>query len=103
MKFVVAVTLLLTTAACQSGREGGADLSAATVRWPSTLRVFGDGYPNRGDPCRGLGESPAVSDYLDHNDRLLGCPTRADALRLGGDIVGQEGDIVLVSVPAPGP
>lgn len=109
MKVLVVLVLSFATAACQySGGTAvrtGQAVSAAksAVRWPSTLRVIGDGYPNRGDPCRGMGETPAVANYLDHNDRLLGCPTREDALRLGGAIVGEEGGITLVSVPSPGP
>lgn len=109
MKVAIVLALGLATAACQSNADGGvqdgrgAGLANSPVRWPSTLRVIGDGYPKPGDPCRGLGETAAVTNYLDHNDRLLGCPTRADAVRLGGDIVGEEGGIVLVSVPSPGP
>jgi len=42
------------------------------------LRPFGEGYPNPGDPCRRIGESPAVADFLDHTQVLVGCPGRAD-------------------------
>ena len=29
----------------------------AQATWPASLPVFGDGFPNPGDPCRRVGES----------------------------------------------
>jgi len=52
--------------------------SAAAFTWPASLHPFGEGYPNPGDPCRRVGESPAVADFLDHTQVLVGCPGRAD-------------------------
>jgi hypothetical protein len=52
--------------------------TAPNFTWPASLQPFGEGYPNPGDPCRRLGESPAVADFLDHTQVLVGCPGRAD-------------------------
>ncbi|WP_420342355.1 hypothetical protein [Paenirhodobacter sp.] len=72
--------------------------SRASV-WPSGLRVMGEGYPVPAAPCRRLGESAATVDYLDDTRDLVGCPTRADAEALGGQIVGQVEAVTLVSMP----
>lgn len=52
--------------------------TAPAFAWPASLRPFGEGYPDPGDPCRRLGESPAVAELLDHTQVLVGCPGRAD-------------------------
>lgn len=87
----VASTLL---AACQQG-----DDTAAAPGWPASLMVFGDGFPNPGDPCRRIGESQATVNFLDHTATLAGCHSAADAARLGGRIVGTVDGVTLVSIP----
>lgn len=102
------LTLALTAASvagCQTAIVDQPDTIArpervypTTANWPDTLYVFGTGYPKSGDPCYAIGESDAVINYLDHTERLFGCPTMVVAQALGGQIVGQEGEIILVSV-----
>lgn len=94
----VASTLL---AACQQGDNTAATPSgpAAEANWPASLMVFGDGFPNPGDPCRRIGESQATVNFLDHTATLAGCHSAADAARLGGRIVGTVDGVTLVSIP----
>ncbi|HVJ39486.1 MAG TPA: hypothetical protein VM687_16990 [Stenotrophomonas sp.] len=93
---LLALAVLLALSACereaapQAGAAANAEpaqpaVSTATPNptapnftWPASLQPFGEGYPNPGDPCRRLGESPAVADFLDHTQVLVGCPGRAD-------------------------
>lgn len=67
--------------------------------WPASLPSFGDGFPQAGAPCRRIGESAATVDFLDDSAALVGCPTQADAARLGGTILKQIDGVTLVSVP----
>ena len=46
---------------------------------PASLPLFGDGYPNPGDPCRRAGESALTGDYLDDAADLVACPPSTDA------------------------
>jgi nitrous oxide reductase accessory protein NosL len=94
----VASTLL---AACQQGDDTAAAPGgpAAEANWPASLMVFGDGFPNPGDPCRRIGESQATVNFLDHTATLAGCQSAADAARLGGRIVGTVDGVTLVSIP----
>lgn len=94
-------------AGCSPPAEQAADNSAAgnvgtSIEWPATLKPIGDGYPVNGAPCRRLGESAAVADYLDDSADLIGCPDAKSATALDGKIVGTEGTITLVSVPGSG-
>jgi hypothetical protein len=77
-----------------------APAAAATASaWPASLTVFGDGYPNPGDPCRRVGESAATVDFLDHTATLAGCLTADEAARLGGRVVATVDGVTLVSIP----
>lgn len=68
----------LSLTACSGSEEAGSadsDTSAdAAFVWPAALTPFGGGYPEEGAACRRLGESAAVSNYLDHTAILVGCP-----------------------------
>jgi hypothetical protein len=78
------------------------DLDSRTcepAEWPASLPVFGDGFPNAGDPCRRVGESEATNNFLDHTAALVGCHAVSDAEKLGGRIVATVDGITLVSVP----
>jgi hypothetical protein len=75
-----------------------ADATQAT--WPSSLPVFGDGFPNPGDACRRVGESAETANYLDHTATLVGCLSAVDAAKLGGSVVATVDGVTLVSVPA---
>jgi hypothetical protein len=76
-----------------------ADTAATPTQWPASLHVFGDGFPNAGDPCRRVGESEATNNFLDHTAALVGCQAVSDAEKLGGKIVATVDGITLVSVP----
>lgn len=89
----------LALSACGGGAETEAPAAEDTLAViPESLAPFGDGYPNAGDPCRRLGESPATSNYLDDSAVLVGCPDEASAEALGGSIVGNVEGVRLVSV-----
>lgn len=94
LAFFIASTLL---AACQQGDNAAVAPSEPT--WPASLMVFGDGFPDPGDPCRRIGESQATLNFLDHTATLAGCRSAADAARLGGRIVGTVDGVTLVSIP----
>ena len=71
-----------------------------SLKWPDSLRVFGDGFPQSGSPCRRIGESAATVDLLDDSAALVGCPNAAEAEALGGKILKTIDGVTLVSVPA---
>lgn len=90
--------------ACQPGDNNAAApavqaTQATQASWPASLKVMGDGFPNSGDACRRIGESPATVNYLDHTATLAGCLSAADAATLGGRIVGTVDGVTLVSIP----
>lgn len=97
-----AAMALLT--ACNQAAPAGEDTAAAetaeTFAWPASLTVVGDGYPSPGAPCRRIGESAATVDFLDDSADLVGCPTAADAEKLGGKVLTAIEGVTLVSVPA---
>jgi hypothetical protein len=71
----------------------------AAAEWPASLPVFGEGFPNPGDPCRNVGESAATINFLDHTAWLVGCKSADDAAKLGGTVVATVDGVTLVSVP----
>lgn len=103
----LAGSLLLAGCGGNAPPEAPAREQAATgtdFAWPASLPAFGDGFPKPGDACRRIGESPATSDYLDDSASLVGCPTEADAEKLGGKLLKMVDGVTLVSVPnAPAP
>jgi hypothetical protein len=99
-----AVSALLLVAACQKAPDESAapaptEMAASAAVWPASLPVFGDGFPNAGDPCRRVGESEATGNFLDHTAALVGCHAVSDAEKLGGKVVATIDGITLVSVP----
>lgn len=82
--------------------------SPAPFAWPASLRPFGEGFPQAGDPCRRLGETSAVANYLDHTRDLVGCPGAADSAparalvtERNGKVVGEIEGVTLISLPTP--
>jgi len=99
-KFTVsALAATLTLSACVQRPAAVAGPAARPIPWRDTLTPLGDGYPAAGAPCRRVGESAATIDFLDHTALLVGCPTQADAMQLGGKLIGTVDGITLMSVP----
>lgn len=107
---LLVVVAALALSGCQKASDksatpaapaGDAAATATTqATWPASLNVFGDGFPNPGDPCRRVGESAATIDFLDHTATLAGCLSPDDAAKLGGTVVATVDGVTLVSVPA---
>lgn len=78
--------------------DGGMSMSE-----PDGLALFGDGYPNAGDPCKRAGESAVTVDYLDHTADLVACPPSTDAglfaFTTGGTQVGVYQGWYIFSIP----
>ncbi|TFU03554.1 hypothetical protein EUV02_10355 [Polymorphobacter arshaanensis] len=100
-----ALLLVACSQPAPSSSEKPAAAPTAFV-WPATLSPFGDGFPNAGDPCRRLGESPLTASYLDDSAILVGCPGAAfDAAAASvingkaGRVVGAAEGVTLISIP----
>jgi hypothetical protein len=85
--------------AASTGNDAPAAAPSADFIWPDSLTVVGDGYPGPGAPCRRIGETAATVDYLDDSAALVGCPTQAEADKLGGKVLTTIDGVTLVSVP----
>lgn len=99
----LAMGVLLATAcsgeAPQPDAQNAEGSAPASFEWPASLPVFGDGFPAAGAPCRRIGESAATVDFLDDSASLVGCPSKAEADKLGGTILKDIDGVTLVSVP----
>lgn len=108
---VMSVALALALSGCQKAAEPAPAEAAApasepasapdatAAEWPAGLPVFGDGFPNPGDPCRRIGESELTGNYLDDSASLVGCLSADDAVKLGGRVVATIDGVTLLSVP----
>jgi hypothetical protein len=100
MSLLVGAALLAACSETAPAPQDAADAQqAGAFAWPASLPVFGDGYPAAGAACRRVGESTATVDLLDDSAALVGCPSRAEAEKLGGRIVKVIDGVTLVSVP----
>jgi hypothetical protein len=94
----LAGALILSACGQPKADSTPAEALAAPAAIPASLAPFGEGYPNAGDPCRRLGESPATANWLDDSAVLVGCPTAEAAAALGGRVVHTVEGITLVSI-----
>lgn len=98
MRATVATAALLLAASCGPSSVPLPPKAEPAAIIPASLAPFGDGYPNPGDPCRRLGESPATANFLDDSAILIGCPSEAAATALGGREVAVIEGIRLLSI-----
>lgn len=101
-----AILALIAVAACddmESDMGSGMESTAMATSGPAELALFGDGYPNPGDPCRRAGESAVTSQYLDDASDLVACPPSTDAglfaFTTKGTQVAQVDGWYLFSIP----
>ena len=100
---VISLLAALGLSGCEQAPPPGTPAQTAApvanAAWPSSLPVFGDGFPTAGDPCRRIGESAQTANFLDDSASLVGCLTTDDAAKLGGTVVATLDGVTLVSVP----
>jgi hypothetical protein len=78
----------------------------ADFDWPMSLRAIDAGYPEKGSPCRRVGETAATSPYLDDSSILVGCPgarssifvTKFAAAQNGRSVAYIDG-VTLIAIP----
>ena len=103
ISILAAGSALAMLGGCNQAAPAAADAAAtaapAAFAWPASLTVVGDGYPGPGTACRRIGESAATTNFLDDSAALVGCPTPADAEKLGGKVLTVIDGVTLVSVP----
>jgi hypothetical protein len=89
---------------CAPAVETDAAADAPAPLPETSLPVFGDGYPEAGDPCRRFGESAETIEFLDHTRDLVGCPEawsgrEAYAASVNAEEVLRQDGWVLYSIP----
>ena len=106
MKNIASIGLLalasaLVLTACDKAGDApeATTAKAQTAKWPESLVLVGDGFPNSGDDRRKIGESAETVNYLDDSATLAGCLSEDDAKKLGGKIVGTVDGVTLVIRP----
>lgn len=105
----VAFAAIAFVVAGTASHPASAAAASEPFPWPTSLAPMGNGYPNAGDACRRLGESPATSAYLDHMATLVGCPGGGDSASVRailrdqrGHVVGEADGVTLISIPTGG-
>jgi hypothetical protein len=80
--------------------------SLADTEWPMSLKRFGGGYPQQGNPCSKVRETAATAEFLDDSAILIACPASRSSVLVrrfvdtsGGRIVGEVEGFALISVP----
>lgn len=99
MRRIIALGMFVALAACEP--------DPGTVEYTppeASGLVSGPPYPGPLDVCKVIGENDATREFLDHTATLVGCPVGEtgairDRQREGGEIVGQQGAWVLISIP----
>ncbi|WP_138466077.1 hypothetical protein [Poseidonocella sp. HB161398] len=70
---------------------------------PAELALFGDGYPEAGDPCLRAGETAYTNQYLSDAADLVACPPGTDAglftYDTGGAVLAEHEGWTLFTVP----
>lgn len=93
MRAIILAATALTLTACAPAPITG-----------TTLPFFGDGYRDKGDQCRRIGEDDFTNQFLDDAADLVGCPADMEnlgvfAIDTGATEVARKDGYVLYSVP----
>lgn len=65
----VSLVFCLGLLSCTDAHQG-----KAGTHWPDGLNVVGYGFPDTGDACRQLNESPAIKGHVEGLHLYVGCP-----------------------------
>lgn len=57
---------------------------------PADFGVFGNGFPNAGDPCRRAGETAFTNQFLDDAADLVACPPGSDTATFAANFQARE-------------